>query len=292
MKYFLMLLFISFTLLGNESINIGVGQQKVIKVLYVKKMILNSKTINIQKIGNNQFLVTGKNRGRTVLKFITKNGEILYNVKVVCICGRCYEKDFIEKIDLKSLKYDVKSIYQKYNLDSKYIFDSDKMLNIKFNKNKKSTSYYKNGNKKLEYFYKDGKKDGIWTYYYKNGNRKWKRSYKKGIKNGEFFSWYKDGNKKEKLFYKNGNKNGGIISWYKNGNKKFETNFKNNKEVLSDRHFYYENGEIKEGFFLYIYPKGERKMVVIYKDGKKIGDSISWYDNGKVKSKSFHKIEN
>ncbi|GEM_PF-2838095 len=67
---------------GWQSINLGVGTQRVVKVPDVEKVTVEGESAEIKPIGSNQFLVIGNMSGVSRIRFTTLKGVIPYRVSV------------------------------------------------------------------------------------------------------------------------------------------------------------------------------------------------------------------
>jgi len=118
--------------------------------------------------------------------------------------------------------------------------------------------------KKTEYLYYDNgqiKMESNWTYDTLDGKFK---------QDGKTTDWYANGQIWSEANYKNGGLEGKTYFWNESGQLKSHGSYKNNKrDGIS--HWYFDNGK--------------KRLTVNYKASMTVS-SISWYENGKLKSKS------
>jgi len=169
--------------------------------------------------------------------------------------------------------------------------------------------------------YINQEKDSVWLSYDPQGKLSGRDTYRKGVLHGSSVVYHNDGSVSEEFSYQNGKKNGPWRQYYKNGKVMAEGNYVDDimvgeyiKNYLNGREWIrgkYNSSGLKESTWIYgnedgsigqmvVYRSGKEqkvvrtngtfteffepekpKEVVNYKDGKKNGDYIEYYDNGK-----------
>ena len=150
----------------------------------------------------------------------------LYKLEKVSICFSNGDYEFVDKSQLKSLKWELEEKHQEieetvkseypvagiqkkskevnsveldHRKDLVYIKGSDSAytgIQVSFYENDKS------GLKLMERNFMNGKKDGVWTQWWDNG-LKWSIStYKDGKADGLFVEWHPNGQKENEINYK------------------------------------------------------------------------------------------
>lgn len=175
------------------------------------------------------------------------------------------------------------------------------------------------GLKEAEGLYIDKKKDSLWVYYDSNGIKLSEETYSRGIKNGEWRQYYPGGKLLRVEFWTNDKKEGKWLMYYENGKIQQEVNYKNGllhgdflvfdsegnpslegkykEDQPSGNWFYYQGkGQIKyieqykdgkrisrkmqNGTEELTYPNGIPQSVYHYKNGKKNGSFVEYYNTG------------
>lgn len=146
--------------------------------------------------------------------------------------------------------------------------------------------------------YKDNKKNGKSQIFYLNGQIFEESEWENDVKNGPVIQYYENGKKKEEGVYKAGNYDGKITRYHDTGEKSASGNYQNGLRV-GKWYYYDENGiptfmeTIKKGEitnFQYYngtfdeqFENGIPKLHISYKNGKKNGPFIEYYNKGKFK---------
>ncbi len=184
--------------------------------------------------------------------------------------------------------------------------------------------YGGNGELESEENYRDGKKNGLTTKYYKNDQKSSEEMFKDGIPNGPLNRWHENGKKMLEATVK-----GDEISSAKWWNSKGEevkteeeasvfyadelssTSLSNSdvEVILKDaveadkvglrvnrsggviNHLFYQRGESKpfSGWIKQMYNPKQVRVLQSFKDGKRDGLEIEWYENGQKRSEESWK---
>lgn len=178
------------------------------------------------------------------------------------------------------------------------------------------------GNKIAEGIYNNEKKDSIWNYYNPDHILISQESYLNTKKNGVWKVFYEDGKLYEEITWMNGQKNGPWKQYFKNGNLKTDA-FYNQGELDGSMKFFQPNGKpdmtgtyvnaMRQGAWIEYLPSGDvktremydkgvlqnkelvngvftdnynndvLKSSTTYKDGKKNGPFVEYYNAGQWK---------
>ena len=125
--------------------------------------------------------------------------------------------------------------------------------------------------------FRDGKKHGPWITYFDSGKPRITGLYRNGELDSAFRVQFPSGSPQLEGFYKNATKDGNWISYHETGKIKTVETFKEGK-AIGLKHY--------NGTFATHYPSGLPKEEVTYKDEKKSGLSVLYYDTGKLVSKT------
>ncbi len=152
------------------------------------------------------------------------------------------------------------------------------------------TSYYYGGVKEYTGRYKYGNKWGTWTLYDEDGKLYSTTVYANDMMNGEKTFYFPSGNKELVSVYKDDLLNGFNDKYDPDGTLAYRVNFENDyaktytylgkdSKLLQQIPLDSKNGVVKTYF-----PDGKPSRECVYKDGKKCGTDVTYYDNGQVKS--------
>lgn len=160
--------------------------------------------------------------------------------------------------------------------------------------------FYRNGKHKAIGIYTEQKKDSLWRYFDTEENLVSEEFYKKGTVNGLSKSYYGSGQLLEELNYKDGVKDGKWNQYFENGQLSQEATYVNGK-VEGDFKIFREDGKVavegqysndlKAGNWFFYDTYGTIKKVVTFKDGFKFrekimnGEKLEYYANNIPKSK-------
>jgi len=138
-----------------------------------------------------------------------------------------------------------------------------------------------------------GRKQGPWRKVDQNGNKLYEGQFLNGIPVGEFRYYYSDGKLKAVSVLSDEGKTARTISYAANGRKIAEGNFRNEKKDSTWKYYSDYDGEllseesymsgVKNGISKTFYPGGNITELIHYRDGKKEGEWIQYFDDGKVK---------
>ena len=142
-------------------------------------------------------------------------------------------------------------------------------------KNGSSKFFHKNGNISLEVNWKNGNHDdGPWKEYSSNGQI-WKEgNIFNGKRNGTWKEYYKNGQIQKHGNLNNGKKDGLWKFFSQNGNLDYEINYREEKP---------------HGLWKF-FQENKLSMSQDWENGKTVGNSKSYYDNGQLKSEGFIKL--
>lgn len=135
----------------------------------------------------------------------------------------------------------------------------------------------KSGKPTEERNFVDGKKHGPWITYFDNGKTRITALYRHGELDSAFRVQFPSGSPQLEGFYRNATKDGNWISYHETGKIKTVETFKEGKAIRL-KHY--------NGTFTTQYPSGLPKEEVTYKDEKKSGPYILFYDSGKLVTKT------
>ena len=189
----------------------------------------------------------------------------LYKLEKVSICFSNGDNEFVDKSQLKSLKWELekKGVLRKETERRDdgftYLKGSDTPYTGKIFIN------YENGQKRAEANYKDGKVDGLAVMWHQNGTKAAEVNHKDGKKEGLSVRWHQNGTKAAEGNYKDGKADGLSVKWHENGQKAGERNYKDG------------NGH---GPSVMWHKNGQKKWEVKFNDGKQEGLSVRWHENG------------
>ena len=183
----------------------------------------------------------------------------LYKLEKVSICFSNGDYEFVDKSQLKSLKWELEEKLQEIKekvkteelvAETKPELGGVKMEEVErrgFPPNSlyylkasdtpytgKTFEMYQSGQKKSETNYKDGKKNGLERLWYENGNKEYEEKWKDGKEEGVRTWWYQSGQKKSEENLKDGMIVGLSVQWHENGKKMEEVNYKDGKIISQE----------------------------------------------------------
>jgi antitoxin component YwqK of YwqJK toxin-antitoxin module len=141
-------------------------------------------------------------------------------------------------------------------------------------KNGLTKTYYESGELEQSGNYVNSKEEGNWKAFNKNGQLIFDVNYTNGELNGPGKEFYDNGNLKAEFVKKNGYTHGTVKKYYENGQLQSEENT-NMGVIIGTTKTYYSNGQIQE-----IQNRSN--------DGKLNGEFLSYYEDGKPKSKGSY----
>lgn len=163
--------------------------------------------------------------------------------------------------------------------------------------------YSPEGNLTSKENYQDGKKQGLTIIYFADGSISEKIHFKNGLKDGLWEQFFEDGTLKLKSTVRDGTRyEGQYTSYYPDGTKLLEGTYLEGKKHSSWYHFN-DNGSIrlievyrwgkvqeeyfKNGVFDAYWPDDIKKSEYTYKDGKKHGPFVEYYNKGEWKTEEI-----
>lgn len=172
-------------------------------------------------------------------------------------------------------------------------------------------------------------RDSVWLSFDLNGKLVGRDTYLRGVLHGPSIVYHQDGSVSEEYNYKNGKKNGSWKQYYQNGKLMAEANFVDDKIVgeyvknyMNGREWIrgkYNDQGLREGTWVYgnedgkigqmvVFRNGKEvkvvrqngtfteyyefekpKLIVNYVEGKKVGNYMEYYDNGRWVDKEVDK---
>ena len=138
-----------------------------------------------------------------------------------------------------------------------------------------------------------GRKQGKWMKVDKDGHKLYDGQFKDGIPDGEFRYYYADGKLKAISVLSDDGKTARTVSYASNGRKIAEGNYRNEKKDSTWKYYSDYDGtllseesyalNVKDGASKTFYSNGNITELMHYRDGKKEGEWIQYFDDGKVK---------
>lgn len=147
--------------------------------------------------------------------------------------------------------------------------------------------YYSNGILKSEGGFKNNQRDGVWKYYKANGIVSGTENYVNGMVEGIVESYYVNGSILSKRNFSKSLLDGKQVSYFPTGAKKMDYEYKSDLQVGKEIQ-YYVNGKVDytidlvegkySGELTVNYINGNVKRKGTFKDGKRIGKFIEYWD--------------
>ena len=115
--WFIFILFFSFALVAqteDSTIDLGVGQQKVVNVKGLQRVAIGDPgVVDVQAIGSDQLIITAKKHGRTTLiLWLTNGNRVSYTVRVSQLDPQGVVKDVALLLkDIEGIKIKVADQY-------------------------------------------------------------------------------------------------------------------------------------------------------------------------------------
>ncbi len=148
--------------------------------------------------------------------------------------------------------------------------------------------------------YLNSQKNGSWKVFYENGNLFEETNWKEGVKDGKWNQFFKNSIPKTEGFYSNGELDGQLIFYFPDGKTEMTgtyvnarrdglwVNYNESGEVKSREHYFkgsLVNKELVNGVFTENYDNEILKSSTTYKDGKKNGEFMEYYNAGEWKKR-------
>lgn len=177
----------------------------------------------------------------------------------------------------KNGKHKAIGLYYNQKKDSlwRYFDEKENLIAEEFYKkgvvNGISKDYFETGQLLQELQYRDGVKDGIWKQYYPNGKMKQQTTYVNGKLDGEFKMYADDGN----LIME-----GKYVDDLKTGNWFFYDSHGMMEKILTFSEGIQTREQIMNGEKVTYYKNNIPKSKVTYRQGKKNGEFVEYYEMG------------
>jgi antitoxin component YwqK of YwqJK toxin-antitoxin module len=172
-----------------------------------------------------------------------------------------------------------------------------------------SVKWYENGQKKAEVNHKDGKKDGLSVKWHQNGTKAAEGNYKDGEVDGLWLIWHENGQKMAEANWKGRKIEGSAKYWNSKGepvDSLKEANIKPEESVAETKPktegVNYDDIEYREDIYYVkgsdtpytgksyrLHPNGQKELEENFKDGKRDGLFVGWYENGQKRSEGNYK---
>ncbi len=132
-------------------------------------------------------------------------------------------------------------------------------------------AFFDNGTPAERSTYTDGKRTGTWTQYYDDGKPRTVTTYVNDVEDGPFTAYTAEGKKDREGKYVKGVQEGSWYEYNADGSILIEFLYKNGQLAKSKK----ENGTFKE-----YYPSEQPRSEYTYKNGKREGRFVEYFDNG------------
>lgn len=205
-------------------------------------------------------------------------------------------KYYYESGDLKTTSF---FIDRGITTRTKTYYQTGKLLSEGNFINEKKDSIWKfyalDGKLRSEESFSNGVRSGVSKTFYENGNVSKMETYSNDVLNGSFFEYFEDGKIKIEGNYVNGDLNGSYQICFHNQKPMYKGQYENNLKI-GVCEMYNEDGSLKyteqfkngvvkkttiyNGVYWDYYPNEIPKEMYTYKDGKKNGAFIEYYDAG------------
>ena len=188
------------------------------------------------------------------------------------------------------------------------------------------TRWHANGRKEAEGRYVAGKRQGAWTGWYPDGRVRIKQTYRQGTLDGRWRRWYPDGQVETDVTYRAGRADGEFRRWFRDGKPEFVGGYKADvmhghwckwapnghrvwehqtvdgfKDQYVKTWYWSTTGRLKShddyhrglphGRHVLYWPDGRQKQTGRYRRGWKVGEWISYDEDGQVRSRQSHPAE-
>jgi antitoxin component YwqK of YwqJK toxin-antitoxin module len=161
-------------------------------------------------------------------------------------------------------------------------------------------SYLQDGSLTQEGLIKNHTYTNQWIFYYKNGNKKFDRDYLNGT--GWEVRYYENGQMRDSGYHYGDSIDYIFKSWYENGQIEKIASWKNSKKDGVLKEYSEEDDQIQsslkeisnwkndleDGMALMYYKSGSISDSGYFKEGKEVGVSKRWYDNGQLELKTIY----
>jgi len=172
-----------------------------------------------------------------------------------------------------------------------------------------AVSWHQNGTKAAEVNHKDGKQEGLSVRWHQNGTKAAEGNYKDGEVDGLWLIWHENGQKMAEANWKGRKIEGSAKYWNSKGepvDSLKEANIKPEESVAETKPktegVNYDDIEYREDIYYVkgsdtpytgksyrLHPNGQKELEENFKDGKRDGLFVGWYENGQKRSEGNYK---